>query len=616
MFKQLKPFVASLMLLTLVLTSLVKAEEYPQLDIMGYKEYNLTQSSLGGNAELAKQQSLYSRFPTNLRNQAFKWEERLSLYIAGKLSEDLSVSYSLEQEPDFPDRYDINVKYRENELNFGHFNAEFTGSEFVAFNKAMDGFMADSKGKDYKLKVVTAKERSTAKLVTLVGNGSKDYSLGQRYILPGSVKVRVNQVGYPDSEYTVNNYDGVISFSRIMNATDLIEITYEFTNPIEDLIPTLGKMSFTGFQVDYSAATPPDPVPISETTSENFLITKVNLRPAVPSLDYRFVIRHDFKIDLADTVPGGFVTINAITPFVVRRVWIQNGPSTANIYNLRLLYTPTREEIEMRKPLQLTGFLPVSPSANPGYYNALVFFQVGGQTHRYPVKYKVLSPAEILAKQVQQNAIPSEDIRAFAAELDAGSDDSKQVFYLKQKPIEIGSEQVVLNGFILQKDFDYYLNYLEGRLKIISYALIPSDDIKITYRYLQNQEVTENVRGNGTVGPFFLKNKPLIRKSETVYLDQQKLFRGLDYDLDYLTGRMQFNTKIYPVSNLLVNYKYQIMTMPTRDLQVRPELYTVGASYLEERSKTSKETTEEVILAGTSTLNFTYDNLLNVQSPF
>ncbi|MFC1478209.1 hypothetical protein ACFL57_01980 [Candidatus Margulisiibacteriota bacterium] len=586
------------------------ADEYPQLDILGYKEYNLTQSKLGGNTELAKQEELYKEFPTNLRNQAFKWEERLSLYIAGKLSEDLSVSYSLEQEPDFPDRFDIRVKYKTHQLSFGHFNAEFEGGDFISFNKAMDGFMADSKGDDYKVKVVTAKERSTAKKITLTGNGNKEYSLGQRYILPGSVKVRLNNVHYPADYYSINNYDGTIIFDRIMTSSDLLEIMFEYTNPIQDLIPTLGRVSFTGFQADYSVETPPDPVPVFIPTADRFIIPPKVVKPVIPSIDYQYNIRPDFKLNISSTIPGGAITINAITPFLIRKVWLQVTPTESIV--LRLLQRPKREDIKARKPLYLMGTYPISADVQPGTYHATFFFQTGRRTHQMPVTYRVFPLPEKPTSDT--GAIkPTEDIRAFISTLESQVPVEKQVFMLKNTPLAVGSEQVKLNGITLQKDFDYYLNYLEGKLQIVSYELKPSDNIDIIYQYYQTRVTTENVPGNGTVGPYFLKHAPVVRKSETIYLDKRKLWRSLDYEIDYLTGELQFFTKVYPVSDLIVLYQYQIMTIPEKK-EKRPEMYTVGVSYLEERSKTLSEETEETVEAGTSTSNIATNLRVTVEN--
>ncbi|MFC1596241.1 hypothetical protein ACFL4D_03045, partial [Candidatus Margulisiibacteriota bacterium] len=600
-------------LLSLLLAgTMASADEYPQLDIMGYKEYNLTQSGLGGNTDLAKKQSLYKKFPTNISNQAFKWEERLSLYIAGKLSEDLAVSYSLEQEPDFPDRYDIKVKYQRHELNFGHFNADFKGGDFISFSKAMDGFMADSRGDDYKVKVVTAKERSTARKVTIKGNGNKEYSLGQKYILPGSVKVRVDNDHLPANYYSVDNYNGKIIFDRIMTNTNIIEIMYEYTNPIADWIPTLGKVSFTGFQADYSVNMPPDPVAVITANTDIFVIQQEKkIVTAIPSINYQHVIRPDFKFNLSVAGPGEVITINAITPFLIRRVWIEFAPTTSAKIQLKLLRKPSREDIKAKLPLYLTGTYTIPDGTPPGDYQALISFQTRRSIRRLPVIYNVSDILRSPAKEPStrtSSVPPTESIRQLVSEFETGSKISKQTFMLKHTPLTVGSEQVKLNGVTLVKDFDYYLNYLEGKLKIVAYELSPSDNIEVTYKYHKTMTLTENVNGAGTIGPYFLQHSPIVRKSEQITLDNRKLWRGLDYTINYLTGKLNFTTKIYPVSKLTVHYRAQVMTVPVvKEKDKLPELYTVGISYLEERSKTTKEETEEAIEAGTSTTDIATD---------
>ncbi|HVN66805.1 MAG TPA: hypothetical protein VMT55_00410, partial [Candidatus Sulfotelmatobacter sp.] len=108
------------------------SQPYPQIDISGYKKWESKQVSVDDmrNYFTAISQLGYS---PNLTGGP--WQERLQLRIIGQLSENLSVGYDLEQQPETPEKYDVRVKYYNNELTFGDINANFSGNEFLATSK-------------------------------------------------------------------------------------------------------------------------------------------------------------------------------------------------------------------------------------------------------------------------------------------------------------------------------------------------------------------------------------------------------------------------------------------------------------------------------------------------
>ena len=82
------------------------------------------------------------------------WQERLQLRILGQLSPNLSVAYDLEQQPETPEKFDVKVKYYNNELTFGDFNANFAGNEFVSTSKDLNGVMFTAKDSWYDVVAV------------------------------------------------------------------------------------------------------------------------------------------------------------------------------------------------------------------------------------------------------------------------------------------------------------------------------------------------------------------------------------------------------------------------------------------------------------------------------
>jgi len=584
-------YILFFLLLFLSSFKLIAEPKYPQLNISGEKEFMLTQGEINGNMDLAQNHSLYDSFPPNLINEDMKLEQKLQLLMTGKLSEDLEVEYNIEQNPDgLNDRSDIKVKYQQHELLFGRFDAEFKDSSFFSLNKSMDGFMARSKQDNYNVQFVTAAERSKTAKTHMYGNGNKEYSIGKTYIKASSVKVFVNNKEISNKEYKINAHDGKITFDKIMNATDFIEIFYEYSDPLQDLIPILvDTVAFTGLEANYSAETPPNKVPVVEDFQENIIVDKHTIR-IIPSIDYKYVLRDDFKINLSVDKVKRSVKIDAITPFIIRKVWIQF--SSKEKIPLKILKKPTKQEIKNREPLYLTNVYNIPEHTRPGTHNAVVYFKVNKKTHRYNVQYYIVPKHDLKKKQNLQELLDKENDII-----------ERQIFYTKKNPLVLGSEQVKLNGILLKKDFDYYMNYLDGKIQIVSYELSASDNIALSYKYYKNDLTTEKILGNGTIGPYFLKNKPIIRKSELITLDREKLWRGIDYNIDYTTGKITFKSKIYPISNLRATYRYQKMTTE-KTKKKRSEMYNLGVTYLQEEIKPGDaEKTESETQAGTSTTN-------------
>ena len=232
-----------------LLYSIVFAEEYPKLDISGYKKYEFRQLNVNPprNYFLG-----LSHMGESFGYAAGPWQERLRLRIVGQLSRRLSVSYDMEQQPDMPEKYNVKVNYDNHELTFGDFTTTFTGNEFANASKSLNGVMITSKDNWYSFKAVpSAKVRSsTQKLTTQYGNSTRGpYSLGRGSIVEGSEYVELN--GVPQKrgpDYTIDYFDGTITFTNILTQDDEFKYSYEFTNLIDLFFPTLSKRNFFGFR--------------------------------------------------------------------------------------------------------------------------------------------------------------------------------------------------------------------------------------------------------------------------------------------------------------------------------------------------------------------------------
>ncbi|NQT29123.1 MAG: hypothetical protein HQ596_00985 [Candidatus Saganbacteria bacterium] len=223
---------------------------YPHLDISGYKKWEYkrvnvapSRNYFSGLTQLGGYYPSYSGGP---------WQERLQLRILGQLSENLAVSYDLEQQPETPEKYNVKVAYFNNELTFGDFTANFSGNEFASASKYLNGVMITAKDSWYDIIAVpSAKLKSqTQSLTTQYGNNSMGpYNLGNGSIIEGSEKIELNEQRLiRNLDYTIDYFEGNVTFNRILTSLDEFKYTYEYTNILDLFFPSLSKRDFLGFQ--------------------------------------------------------------------------------------------------------------------------------------------------------------------------------------------------------------------------------------------------------------------------------------------------------------------------------------------------------------------------------
>jgi len=230
-------------------------KKYPNLDISGFHETKYSgrdftpKSPTDSRLETIRKDPFYDKLPREVLVGSPRLDIRYKINIDGKLSKDLSVHYDIEQEPDFPGKYDVRIDYQKTKLTFGHFDATLVDGELINIRKALDGFMITSYDDSWEGTLAQGKLRSQPNRFSNFGNGTRKISLGTRSILGDSVKVWVNNSPQNQgSDYEIDLYKGEITFSTIKSSTDFIVVIYEFTNPIEDFIPVLNRKNFFGGQ--------------------------------------------------------------------------------------------------------------------------------------------------------------------------------------------------------------------------------------------------------------------------------------------------------------------------------------------------------------------------------
>lgn len=250
---------------------------YPDIDVNGFYEGKLAMrdyspkdiSTTDNRWQAIRNDPYYNKLPRDVLVGDFTPKIRYQFQIDGQLDDNLSVHYDIEQEEDFPGKYDIKVNYKRNTLTFHHLDAEFQNGEFIDVKKSLNGAKFESEGDNYSLITAIGQQRSEPKKFEAFGTGRKDVAIGNRSIYRGSVKVWINNhLKHEDSDYTVNYFDGIVNFNTPPQATDYIEIIYEFTNPIADFIPLLNRKNFVGFQYKYHENSTLEKVKLSNSYSE------------------------------------------------------------------------------------------------------------------------------------------------------------------------------------------------------------------------------------------------------------------------------------------------------------------------------------------------------------
>lgn len=428
-------------LITFLASQASFAETYPQLDISGFKKYEYR------NISINKPQNYFLAL-TQLGGYygytGGPWQEKLKLRILGRLSERLSVSYDIEQQPEFPDKSNVKVTYDKTELAFGDFYANFTGNEFASSRKFLNGVMLSSTDSWYSfLLVPSAKiKSSTHSLTTQKGNNTKGpYSLGHGSIVEGSEIITVNGVKQKrDVDYVINYFEGKVTFTRILTPDDEFKYTYEYTNILDLFFPTLSKRNFFGFRGDLNidpskfGQPAPIPEPVIDTGSETFPTIFMELKVS----------------------PEAFVTPEAIPPGE------EEEEESLGIYRLENYPVVRFSEVLIYKGSTLKKDVDYFINYEEGKIR-LTTPTLPSEADKLHVSYnyyRVLEEFEVIQ----------------------GSG-SRGPYNLSHTNIVAESEHIVVDETPYVRDLDYTINYKKGKITF-GFKIGPTQNITIRYKHV------------------------------------------------------------------------------------------------------------------------------------
>ena len=475
--------------------SCILADTYPKIDISGYKKWEYKQEKVDPLTNYFLGLTYLGGFSPTVSGGP--WQERLQLKILAQLSDKLSTTFDIEQQPETPERYDVKVNYdNKHELTFGDFTANFSGNEFASTSKYLNGVMVTSKDEGYDfIAVPSAKLKSQIQgLTKQKGTNTKGpYSLGHGSILEGSERIELNNILLErGTDYIIDYFEGKITFNRILTANDEFSYSYEYTNLLDLFFPALSKKDFFGTQGRFTfdpstwGQKKPTPQPVTETAEESF--------PTALAAPATFEA----------ATREAFTNEQVIEEESVGKYRLKNTPVQIFSENI------TFRGIQLKK----------NEDYNIKYEDGLI-------TLLLPTLPTSLEPLQVT--YLYPKTVPEQE--------NLPGDGSRGPFALSHQNIISQSERVFINERLVVRDFDYYIDYDQGKI-IFNYNISTTDNIRVNYKYryfeLPPPPPPPKVPKKLTVGATYLRES--ARKSETTAKsDYVESFTGADIIADNYT---------------------------------------------------------------------------------
>jgi len=661
-----KKLAAAFIIIMLSAAIALAESAYPQIDISGFKkweqkkvEVDPARNYFSGLTQLGGYYQTYSGGP---------WQERLQLRILGQLSENLSVAYDLDQQPETPEKFDVKVKYYNTELTFGDFTANFTGNEFVSASKYLNGVMLTAKEPWYDVVAVpSAKLKSqTQALTSQKGTNTKGpYNLGHGSIVEGSEQIQLNGIYLTRNvDYTIDYFEGKVTFNRLLNETDEFKYSYEYTNILDLFFPSLSKRDFFGFQSRFTidpekfGKPAPKEEPVISPAREVFP-SSGSAEPEVQEEESsgRYRVRNAPLVKFSETLSFMGTQLKKNEDYIIRydtgeiKLMTRFLPTSEEALAIEYSYYQTSGEVEMvsgigsRGPYR-TSFRQLVPESERVEVDGKLFVRdldytidygkgemlfgvVIGPTSQIKIGYRhsVLAlPPETPSKFPKELKLGATYLRESAKKSTTSAPTSViesftgqtaitngHIIYLKNRPVATTAEAAIVvrlfQGGVSREltwEVDYAvpttesdptgqtivtpnvpLAYITDRsdpsdgydtgslwLNNDRLNIQPTDEITVTYGYTKSIVSKYSGVGDGTRGPYYLRNTlNIVPGTETVQVWEQgasaitTYTRNTSFDanagdtgysINYnnTNPSITFNTELSTTKNFQVIYQY------------------------------------------------------------
>ena len=570
---------------------------------------------------------LYKKVPRDIRIGQLRKDFRSKINVEGKLAKDLYVYYNILQEPDTPDVYDVQIKYKNQEFKFFNFSSAFKNGEYLSINKSLRGAHYSYEDPLKSITLSMGKQRSNPQIYSGFGTGQKTIKLRHRYIFEDSIHIYVNHKKIKlNRDYTVNYFEGKVTFQNPPQQNDFFKIIYEFSNPIADYIPMLARKNFFGFDYQQNS----EGVKIQKdkvlSFSEKFLnedntmseeedINTLLLVTMQSFIDYSALnfqeiaksIKYLKKIKVLD---NNSMLMESYSPDLPNSIFEDPNPFPEKITEIRAVLNKVYEQHKSKKnnlEKRKISYSSIQIQANELESIELIESEDAQNIWSDLVANKTLD----------QNGFIREDIYFLESTLDKSSNYSlyfdaiitkflknyfterynfidKFTYKLKHKNIVLGSDKVTLNKLKLNRNEDYFLDIDQGKLSLAMF-IFPGDEIEVDYDYYATLKHEEDLIGNNSLGPYQLQHQNLLNKDFKVYLDNKLLIETRDYIIDFNEGKLYFNYEILYPSLIYIEYMYKEQEVTLQKIQQKGIDFAV--TYIEENLPSDQE---ELVLSITS----------------
>lgn len=570
----------------------------PSVD--GFKEWKIGSKYVNASDEARKHvqdHPFYKSLPQDFTEGSLYWRERLQLKIDGRLDKNLYVRYDVEEETDMPSKHDIYVKFYNHEFTFGDFEQEIRGGPFASLTKKLNGFMYNDTEDSFSVFAALGEERSDTDLFVLNGNGSsKSFRLRYNPIVEGSLKVFVNDARLTEGrDYSINYSDYTVTMQDTYGVKDTIKFIYDYTNPVEDFI-MLDRQQFKAARVSFMMDAQTESIRKEDKITETIDLKakyKRNAARKQEQLTEQLLLKPLAQMPMVTLAsqPQTF-SPEAISTSAVDSISLMTGESSRPTFSAlsdAAVSADNKAIISHEWVYRSRYFDRIVTDSNVVTHSREVTHELiyrpvstsGDLDSASPITPDIIAVSTDVMASV--NSFEDDLVLDFT---DTQQDDN--TFILRRRFLLSNSEIIEINGKKVAPR-DYYVNYADGIVKLSPKVWTQGDLLKISYSCNAYATGNEVFSGVGTIGPYMLNHRDVIKGNISIYVNRHRQRYDEDYRVNWEKGEITFRRPLLQTDVVRVVYLYYLRVLPPLKKQTY-NWFSGGMTYLQKRAK-SKDST-------------------------
>ncbi|HOC93572.1 MAG TPA: hypothetical protein PKH33_14555 [bacterium] len=188
-----------------------------------------------------------------LINRGASMEQASDLNITATYGKELSLTGNLSESPNIERKMRFDLGTGGHKASFGLFSPDFRSGSLATLNKEINGVAAQYNSKKYEADFVVSQSKSSTKSVSFNGDNTHGpFSLNSFQILENSESVTLNGQVLAADKYYIEYYVGQITFCNPSDSTDCMTIKRSDTVQVnfeERLVLSLNAGAITAFSV-------------------------------------------------------------------------------------------------------------------------------------------------------------------------------------------------------------------------------------------------------------------------------------------------------------------------------------------------------------------------------